>query len=64
MGVGGLGFAELVTELFRVRLSLKEGNSCKGSFVTVFVTENCWLVSEGNEGCFKDAVGNRGACHG
>ena len=60
----GLGFAKLIAELRSVRLILEPFDSSKGSFVTVFITEDCWLVSEGHEGAFKDAVGNRGACHG
>ena len=65
MGLGvRLGFAKLIAELRSVRLILEPFDSSKGSFVTVFITEDCWLVSEGHEGAFKDAVGNRGACHG
>lgn len=62
LGVRGLGFAKLVAEFRSVRLILEPFDSGKGRFVTVFVTENCWLVSKGNEGGFKDAVGNRGGC--
>ena len=54
---GVLGFAKFVGKLFRVRLALEPFNGSKGCFVTVFVTDDCRLVPEGNEGGFKDAIG-------
>jgi hypothetical protein len=59
LGVKGLGFAELVAEFFRIRLILEPFDSGKGGLVTVFVTKDCRLVAEKNEGSFEDAVGDR-----
>ena len=64
MGVRELGFTGFVTKLFRVRLSLKEGNSCKGIFKRGFPANQGRLIAEGNAGGFQNVVGNQGCLHG
>jgi hypothetical protein len=62
-GVRELGFAELVAKFRSIRLILKPFDSSKGSFVAAFVAKDCGLVSEGDEGSFKDAIGDGVVCH-
>lgn len=53
---GRLGFAKLVAKLLRIRLIFKPFDGGKSSLVGRLVTKDCGLVSERNEGGFKDAV--------
>ena len=63
LGVGELGFAGFVTKLFRVRLSLKEGDSCKCIFKRGFPANQGRLIAEGDAGGFENVVGNQGCLH-
>ena len=54
----GLGFAELVGKLLRVRLGLEPFDGFQSGFVGRLIANHGRLMAKGDEGGFKDAVGD------